>query len=310
MGENQCTFCADPRRRSLIDLLFGCGGLLFGWPSFSVCLMVPFPYTGDVAQPATSEDAEPPILEALDSMTKLRINVTFPRIAFVPAFGYSRGNEFDKTVHGVLVCSELVLAGSKLRFNTVVCVPKTLAVEERRAKQLALTWLGGNLGRQMAEAGRWNFFQARQLQVRTLEGLEPIEEGKVVEQDIVVSEAIEAEATEAVALLAEVETKFESARERLSDLVSNRTAFGFSMSLSEARRLMQGIELVLQAGDESGCSVASDVRRAQKDYEEVARRKQENNKNYQSALHSLRSFVYGLSFPSTWKSQPRTAWLG
>jgi hypothetical protein len=267
--------------------------------------MGPFPYTGYVAQPATSEDAEPPTLEALDSMKKLRINVTFPRIVFVPAFGYTRGSEHDKTVHGVLVCSELVLNGGKLRFNTVVCVPKTLAVEEKRAKQLALTWLGGNLGRQMADASRWNFFQARQLHVRALESLEPIEEGKVVEHDIVVSEAIEAEAAEAVALLAEVETKFESARERLSDLVSNSTALGFSMSLSEARRLMQGIELVLQAGDVSGGFTASDARSTVRDYEELARRKQEENANYKRALSSLRSFVYGLTFPTTWKERPR-----
>lgn len=270
--------------------------------------MVLFSCAGDVAQPATLEDAEPPIHEALDSMKKLRINVTFPRIVFVPAFGSSRGNEFDKTVHGVLVCSELVLDGGKLRFNTVVCVPKTLAVEEKRAKQLALTWLGGNLGRQMADAERWNFFQARQLQVRITEGLEHLDEGSVVEQDIRVSAPIEAEAVEAIAHLSRIEAKFEAARERLSDLVSNSTALGFSASLGEARKLMQCIELVLQAGDESGRSTASDARYAVRDYEELARRKQEENANYKSALYSLRSFVYGLTFPTTWKERPR--WPG
>jgi hypothetical protein len=245
-------------------------------------------------------------------MKNLRINVTFPRIVLIPSIGYSRGSEHDKTVHGVLVCSELVLDQGKLRFNTVVCIPKTLAVEEKRAKQLALSWLGGNLVRQMAEAGRWNFFQARQLHVRASEGLQPIDEGTVVEQDmqdIVVPAPFEAEAAEAIALLAEIEAKFETARERLSDLVSNSTALGFSMSLGEARKLMQGVEMVLQAGDESGRSRASDVRRALQDYEELARRKQENNTNYQSALHSLKSFVYGLSFPTTWRSQPGVSGL-
>lgn len=242
-------------------------------------------------------------------MAKLRINVTFPRIVLVPVVGCSRGNEYDRSVQGVLVCSELMLDQGSLRFNSIVCVPRSLAVEEKRAKQLALSWLGGNLVRQMAGSGRWNFFHARHMQVHTSEGLQPVEEGVVVEQDIVTPAPFEAEAVEAMSLLADVESKFEAARKRLEDLVSNSTAIGFSMSLGEARRLIQGIEQVLQAGDDSGRSTSSDARLAVRDYEELARRKQENNSNYQSALYSLKSFVYGLSFPTTWRSPPRMSGL-
>lgn len=241
-------------------------------------------------------------------MTKLRINVTFPWIVFVPAARNPRGMQYDKTVHGVLVCSELVHPKGSLSFNCVVSVPKSLAAEERRAKQLALSWLGANLVRQMTGAGRWAFFHARQMHVRSLEELEPIDEGQVVEQDFTAPTSLEAEVVETLSILADVESKFDAARQQLEDLVSNSTALGFSMSLGEARTLIRGVELVLQAGDDSGRSTASDARSAVRDYEELARRKQEENANYKSALYSLRSFVYGLTFPTTWKERPR--WPG
>lgn len=238
-------------------------------------------------------------------MTKLRINVTFPRIVFVPSIGYPRGTEYDKTVYGVLVCSELVHPQGTLSFYCVVSVPKSLAAEERRAKQLALSWLGANLVRQMTGAGRWNFFHPRQMHVRNLEKLEPIDEGQAVEQGFTAPMSLEEEVIETLSLLAEVESKFDAARQQLEDLVSNSTALGFSMSLGAARQLIRGVEQVLQAGDDSGRSTASDARSAVRDYEELARRKQENNSNYKSSLSSLQSFVYGLTFPTTWKERPR-----
>lgn len=241
-------------------------------------------------------------------MTKLRINVTFPRIVFVPSVGFPRGTQYDKTVHGVLVCSQLVHPHGALSFNCVVSVPKRLAPEERRAKQLAISWLGINLAGQMTGAGRWNFFHPRDLHVHALDGLEPTDEGGFIEQDLVTSESLEAEVVQAQALLAEVEGQFDSARERLHRLVSENTAVGFTTSLSEARQLIRGVELVLQAGDDSGGSTASDARSALRDYEELARRKQEENANYKRALSSLQSFVSGLSFPTTWKECPR--WPG
>lgn len=241
-------------------------------------------------------------------MTKLRINVTFPRIVFVPSVGYPRGTKYDKSVHGVLVCSKLVHPKGSLSFNCVVSVPKSLAAEERRAKQLALSWLGANLARQMSGAGRWDFFRPRDLYVHSSEGLESNDEGGAIEQDLVTSTSLEAEVVESLSVLADVESKFDAARLRLEDFVSNSTALGFSMSLSEARQLIRGVEQVLLAGNDSGRSTASDARSAVRDYEELARRKQENNSNYKSSLSSLQSFVYGLTFPTTWKECPR--WPG
>lgn len=247
-------------------------------------------------------------MQAPAQMTKLRINVTFPRIVFVPAARNPRGMQYDKTVHGVLVCSELVHPKGSLSSNCVVSVPKSLAAEERRAKQLALSWLSANLARQMSGAGRWDFFRPRDLHVHSSEGLEANEEGGSIEQDLVTSTSLEAEVVESLSVLADVESKFEAARKQLEDLVSNSTALGFSMSLGAARQLIRGVEQVFQAGDDSGCSTASDARSAVRDYEELARRKQEDNANYKRALSSLRSFVYGLTFPTTWKERPR--WPG
>lgn len=243
-------------------------------------------------------------MQEATQMAKLRINVTYPRIVFVPAVGYSRGTEYDKTMHGVLVCSELLHPQGSLGFNCVVCVPKSLAGEEKRAKQLALSWLIGNLVGQMTRVGRWDFFHPRNMHVYSSEGLQPTEESTVAEQDIVTTASVEAEVVETLNLLADVERKFDAAREQLEALVSNSTALGFSMSLGVARQLIRGVEQVLQAGDDSGRSTASDARSALRDYEELARRKQESNLNYKSSLSSLQRFVFGLTFPTTWKERP------
>lgn len=258
------------------------------------------PHRGDSAEAGKIET-----MQAALQMSKLRINVTFPRIVFVPAARNPRGTEYDKSVHGVLVCSKLVHPKGSLSFNCVVSVPKSLAAEERRAKQLALSWLGANLARQMSGAGRWDFFRPRDLHVHSSEGLESNDEGGAIEQDLVTSTSLEAEVVESLSVLADVESKFDAARLRLEDVVSNSTALGFLMSLAEARQLIRGVEQVLQAGNDSGRSTASDARSAVRDYEELARRKQEENANYKRALSSLRSFVYGLTFPTTWKERPR-----
>jgi hypothetical protein len=103
-----------------------------------------------------------------------------------------------------------------------------------------------------------------------------------------------------------VNAAFDKAKDALSELVTNNTAYGFRITVGEARRHFQVITAVLDAnGSPFEDFDARAARSAMEDYADLAKRKNENSHGYRTALTSLQHFVFGVNFPTVWGRRPQ-----
>jgi hypothetical protein len=237
-------------------------------------------------------------------MPTLRINTTLPQVIFEPLLGGGYIQPEKSKFTCISVSCEFDVDFGTLAFHTLVKIAKSETADEKVAEKLALEWLQIALPRMLAERGYWNFFQTTEVsRERPAEPQGSANHG-LITVHVAPSERILHQASEALTHLVSVENRFELAKERLRELATNNYPLDFAQSLSEAREHIQFIERVLAAGADLGGYEPHKARSALRDYEELGRRKDINNSNYQHALKSLKRFAYGVSFPKTWCRRP------
>lgn len=201
------------------------------------------------------------------------------------------------------VSNELSTEHGTLGFQCVISIAREAASSGKEAEALCAGWCAAGFPSYFSHLGYWNFFEIRRI--------EP--SGEIVpaadayqrhEEKINLSGSLAKAFVEAREHVTNVRQKFEANCHRLRELVFNSTAFGFSSSLSEARQLFWSIERVLECSADLGGYGPSNIRAALRDYEELARRKVENNHTYQVTLRGLQTVVSGLHFPSYWGQKP------
>lgn len=237
-------------------------------------------------------------------MPILRINTTLPRVIFEPLLGGGYIQPEKSKFTCISVSCELDVDLGTLTFHTSVKIAKAETADEKVAEKLALEWLQIALPRMLAERGYWDFFQATEVSRESPAEPQGNANHGLITVHVAPSERVLHQASEALTHLANLEKRFELAKERLWNLATNNYPLGFAQSLAEAREHIQFIERVLSAGADPGGYEPRKARSALRDYEELGRRKDMNNSNYQHALESLKRFAYGVSFPKTWGRRP------
>lgn len=237
-------------------------------------------------------------------MPILRINTDLPRVIF------------EQTLHGsyvppekskftcISVTCELELDGGTVAFHTFVKIAKTETTDEKIAEARALGWLEMTLPRALHDRNYWDFFQTTEISREASTEPREISSFGPITVNATLSERISQLAFEALNLLAKLEARFELAKDRLFELATNNYPLGFAQTLPEARTYLQFIERVLDAGADIGGYEPNKARSALRSYEELGRRKDMNNRNYQHELESLKRFSYAVSFPKTWGRRP------
>jgi hypothetical protein len=210
----------------------------------------------------------------------------------------------DSGTVNVEITNELILPRGSLAFHVIVKVPKTALKNDQEADPLATAWLKHELPARMSRSNYWSFFETTWVAPdETLSNLDSSPASRL-DAEITLTTHMETVAEEACNHTAAIEQQFDSAKHQLTELAFNNTAYGFSRSLSEARKLIRTIEAILSASADVGGYKSMTARSALADYQELARRKVESNRNYQVALRSLQTFAFGVTFPKTWGRRP------
>jgi hypothetical protein len=125
-----------------------------------------------------------------------------------------------------------------------------------------------------------------------------------MEFEIFISDTMNKNINNSIEHLKSVKTTFKNAKEKLTKLAFQSTPFGFNHSLEEARKHFYAIESLLECSADRGSGTPSDIRSALKAYEELARRKVQNNHNYQISLQNLQQIIFRIRFPKYWCKKP------
>lgn len=240
-------------------------------------------------------------------MPILRINTDYPRVIFEPTLHGSYVLPEKSKFTCVSVTCGLNLDVGTVAFHTFVKIAKTETTDEKIAQELALGWLETTLPRELLDRNYWNFFQTTEIFREAPTEHKKISSYGPITVNANLSERISQLALEALSLQAKLEARFKLAKDRLSELATNNYALGFAQTLPEAREYLQFIERVLEAGADIGGYQPDKARSALRSYEELGRRKDMQNRNYQRTLESLRRFSYGVSFPKTWGRRPEAS---
>lgn len=235
-------------------------------------------------------------------MTLLRVNSGLHRQVFeTDHWGNTVYPDKAKTIN-VCVSNELILPDSRMPFLVVVKVKKSLLQAGDDADAIAINWLKHSFPSLFAAAHSWDFFRLTWVDGDT-SGPDS-DKFKPFEIDINLNEKTAKQLSEAVTHLSLARKAFGDAKERLAELVTHNTPLGFERSILEARPLFDFVERTLSASADIGGYSPREARSAWENYQELSRRKTENNHNYQCALSTLRRFVYGVNFPTYWGKQP------
>lgn len=210
-----------------------------------------------------------------------------------------------KTIN-ICVGSELETTHGRLGFMTVVKIDKHAALEYQQAVSLSRNWLKQELPWIFAKSNYFPFFAYRWLQLPPeawdlsdagpLKPLEPLQ----IESTETMAKCID----EAAMHVASVRAPFDNAKSKLYEYAYNNTAYGFKQTIGEARGLLSKVEQVLACSGEPFGSGSDHARAARRDYEELAKRQVESNRNYQYMLTNLQRFTSMLKFPSIWARKP------
>jgi hypothetical protein len=237
-------------------------------------------------------------------MTKIRILAGYVRPVFEQdLMGQIVPPEKARTQPFEIMC-ELEMPKRAISFLVTVAVPYAIVREEAAASAMAIRWLSQELPLMLAQRQGWDFFTPARLTLATA-----VEGNRVSDEfsaDVELSVGLNAMAEAAADFIIATEAEFEKAKRALSKLVTENTVYGFQITVGEARRHFQQITLVLEAsGSPFEDFDSRAARSAFADYQDLAKRKTENSHGYQTALSSLRTFVYCVSFPRVWGRRPQ-----
>lgn len=237
-------------------------------------------------------------------MPTLRINSGYCRQIFDrDPYGQPIYPDAARTIN-VCTTNDIATAEGSMPFLVVVRVDKSSLAHRNDADALALAWLEENLPSNIAKATHWNFFSYTWLNCSGSTLPLQAKRGTPAPIDLHLTKSVSLQLASAMTHVASLRRPFEEAKQRLRELAFNNTAYGFKQSLSEARRLLTMIGRVLDASADVGGSNGGHVRNALRNFEELATRKVESNRNYQLALTDLQRFTYCLSFPHSWGAVP------
>ena len=237
-------------------------------------------------------------------MPTLRVNVGHPYVCFDAVRGSRSPVSASAEPTSVCVRCELETDIGDIAFYVLVKVKKLYASSETKAQEFAVAWLANQLPEHFRQPNYWNFFQCTEFRPEELPITTEVKLTQAFSVDLDLSPGLQKTVEESIAHLSQVRLRFVAAKERLWELVASNSPFGFAQTTEEARNLLRIIEETLSASSDAGSNEPYEARSALDDYEELARRKVEANHNYQSALTSLKYFVSGVTFPSTWTRRP------
>ncbi|MBT2304548.1 hypothetical protein J7E70_29405 [Variovorax paradoxus] len=237
-------------------------------------------------------------------MTTLRVNTAVPQQLFERDWRGETIYPNDAATINVCIANELSLGKEKLSFHVVVKIEKASLASERDADGLAIAWLKQTLPERMSRAPYWDFFSYTWLVPDAVPPAPDVSPYYAQETEIDLTPRLREIADAGAAHVAAIRVVFEAAKAELWVMATNNAPLGFAQTVGQARSLLRTIESVLSCSADIGGYEPSKARYAMRDYEDLARRKQETNHNYQYALSSLKSFAHGVAFPSTWHRRP------
>ena len=203
------------------------------------------------------------------------------------------------------VSNEIRINGDSLCFRIVLKIQKNEHQSQAESEKICLSWCKREFPAYFQSRSYWNFFEATWIDIPQDYPEYETEKLSYIELDVILSENLRETILRDLDYLRNIRTVFDTAKERLTDLAFHSTSFGFAQSLGEARQHFRIIEDVVGCSADIGSYGPGDIRSAVRDYEELARRKIENNHNYQVALNDLRTIVSGVHFPHCWGKRPR-----
>lgn len=199
----------------------------------------------------------------------------------------------------VAVTNEIRWLLGAVPFTVVVRVPKSAAVQRNDADTLALAWLAAHLPAMLSKSNYWNWFESLWMDWTSA----PAESAAEL-QALTLSAPLQASLRETNAHLHSVRKRFDEAEERLQGWVRTDYPANFAMTLGQARSELATLRSIVSCSADTGSTLPEHVDRARRDYEELARRKNANNRNFRVHLQDLQRFVYMLTFPSSWGRKP------
>jgi len=213
---------------------------------------------------------------------------------------------YPENAKNILFCisNKLVVDSGSLCFQISLKIPKDKLSTTMDAKQACLSWCKTYFPNDFSKRDYWNFFSIQSLVFTSTTVQEEINEYNQMEFEVSISDKMNETINNAIEHINSVQLDFENAKNKLTDLAFNNSAFGFNQSLGEAKEQFRVIEKVLRCSADLGGYTPSNVRSALNCYEELAKRKVENNSIYQIYLRDLQKFVFGISFPSCWGQKP------
>lgn len=203
------------------------------------------------------------------------------------------------TSHNVAVMNELRWASGAVPFTVVVRVPKSASAHRYDADDLALAWLGSRLPTVLTTSNYWNWFESCWMDW-TAHVASPPYEGATLELSV----PLQASLRETSSHLQSERERFDGAEERLQGWVRTDYPASFTMTLGQARTELATLRRIVSCSADAGSTRPEHVDRARRDYEELARRKDANNRNFRAHFQDLQRFVYMLTFPSSWGARP------
>lgn len=240
-------------------------------------------------------------------MMKLRVNVNGLReISEYNWQGEIIAPEKSKNIV-FRISNELLTNDGNLGFEISLRIPKEKFSTLVKGKDACLSWCKNNFSTEFSKYEYWNFFE-----IPTLDFTEIIfvreedinEYSSQMEFEIFISDTMNKNINNSIEHLKSVKTTFKNAKEKLTKLAFQSTPFGFNHSLEEARKHFYAIESLLECSADTGSGTPSDIRSALKAYEELARRKVQNNHNYQISLQNLQQIIFRIRFPKYWCKKP------
>jgi hypothetical protein len=237
-------------------------------------------------------------------MYELRINTGMDREVFETYGGRIIYPEKSKTLNVKCPCEFGGPTGT-VAFHVVAKVPKQLLASERHVGATAVAWLGLNLPAIFSKANYWDFFRATWLDAADAHEVQAQFAPTGQKFPVQPTQGLIGHAQDWLDRCARGRQQFDAALSRLSELASGESAYGFSISVGEARQLLHTLLKFVQCGADPGGTRPEHISLAIRDWEELARRKNENNFNFQHALHSLRRTLYMTEFPTRWEGECR-----
>ena len=203
-----------------------------------------------------------------------------------------------------LISNEIESDIGNLCFQFILKIPKATSTNIKELEQVCISWCNSIFPDYFQSKVFWNFFNITWIDIFDYESLKKNDKYARMEFDIKLKDDMNSVLHDSIETITIVKEKFEKAKNRLLDISFHSTPLGFKESTGEAIALFQTLENIVKCSADIGRYGASDIRYAMQNYQELAKRKMENNHNYQVSLNNLQKIAYGISFPKCWSEKP------